>query len=88
MACGKPIIGALTGEGARILQESGAGVASPPGDANGIIESIRALRALKSTERIQMGNRASQYFEANFSNRVVFDTLEQALQDAKAGVRQ
>lgn len=84
MACGKPIIAALDGEGARIIEHSGAGVTSPPGDARGVVNSIRALRLMGSAERMRMGERARLYFEENFSNRVIFDTVEQALRDAKA----
>ena len=43
MACGRPVVAAVEGEAAAILQAANAGICVPPGDANGVIESIRLL---------------------------------------------
>ena len=43
LACEKPVVGALSGESARILDESGGGIVVPPGDARATAEAILSL---------------------------------------------
>src|SRR5438128_1591098 len=43
LACGKPVVGAHSGESARVLMESGGGLVVPPSDAQAMAGAIRAL---------------------------------------------
>jgi glycosyltransferase involved in cell wall biosynthesis len=66
LAAGRPVIGALDGEGARVVVESGAGFASPAEDAPALAEAILRLRALDVAQREAMGRAAREYYLEHF----------------------
>lgn len=66
LAAGKPIIASLRGEGARVIEEAGAGKACEPESANALVESILALMSLSPEEREQMGSAGQSYFNEHF----------------------
>lgn len=67
MAAGRPTIfvGLVTGETARILDESGAGLAVASGDGAALAAAILRLKG-DFTGRIAMGERARRAFEARY----------------------
>ncbi len=76
MACGKPIIAALDGEGNRLVIESGGGVASPAEDASALAQSVVSLYNMSSKKREEMGECGKAYGEKNFNREVLMDRLE------------
>jgi glycosyltransferase involved in cell wall biosynthesis len=82
LACARPILAMLDGEGARIVQESGAGLACPAGDAEGLAKQVLSLTAMSDTERQAMGLNGRICYEANFDRTRLFDQLETWLEDA------
>lgn len=76
MACGRPIVAALDGEGGRLIQESGAGLASPAEDAVALADSVLSLYHMPKQEREAMGTRGREYCEKNFERGMLFDRLE------------
>lgn len=66
MQAGKPLTGALNGEGARIIRESQSGVVVAAGDGKGLAEAILTLYAMPVTQRDLIGQAGKRYFEANF----------------------
>ena len=76
LACGKPIVAALNGEGGRVVVESGAGFASPPEDADALAESVLAMYRMPQKEREAMGMRGKEYCEENFEREMLIDRLE------------
>ncbi|OHC17927.1 MAG: glycosyltransferase WbuB [Pseudomonadales bacterium RIFCSPHIGHO2_01_FULL_64_12] len=66
LAAGKPIIASLRGEGARVIEEAGAGKTCEPESANALVESILALMSLSLAEREQMGSAGQSYFNEHF----------------------
>lgn len=76
MACGKPIVAALDGEGARLVVESGSGLATPAEDPDALARSILALAALPQEERATMGQRGRAYCEENFERDMLIGKLE------------
>jgi colanic acid biosynthesis glycosyl transferase WcaI len=79
LACAKPIVAALDGEGARVIVESGAGLAAPAGDARALAEAIMEIYQLPANERTAMGLRGRQYCEAHFERGKLLDTLEASM---------
>ena len=79
LAAGRPIIASLDGEGARVILEAGAGVASPAEDARGLADAILLLRGLPTDELERMGRNARAYYEANFEPRLLALKLKQSL---------
>jgi glycosyltransferase involved in cell wall biosynthesis len=82
LACARPILAMLDGEGARIVQESGAGLACPAGDAEGLANQVLKLAAMPESERQAMGQNGRQYYETNFDRTHLFDQLETWLENA------
>jgi colanic acid biosynthesis glycosyl transferase WcaI len=60
MACGRPVVAAVEGEAARLLQAADAGVCVRPGDANAVIEAILSLKR-NPPLREQLGERARDF---------------------------
>lgn len=80
LACGRPIVAALDGEGARVVSESGAGIAGPAEDVDALSEAVIRMYRASPAERDQMGRSARRYFEANFERLALLIRLEQLLQ--------
>ncbi len=87
LAAGRPIIASLDGEGARVILEAGAGVASPAEDARGLADAIQLLRRLPTEELERMGKNAHDYYEANFEPGLLALKLKQALLGIQKGSR-
>jgi glycosyltransferase involved in cell wall biosynthesis len=79
-ACGRPILAALNGEGARVVHESGCGLACPAGDSEGLARAVLTLRRMSPEERERMGARGRTYFNANFERSRLLDKLESWMQ--------
>ena len=79
MACGKAVVAALDGEGARIVAESGCGFASAAEDAGALAENVLRARNLPPQELALMGRRGRDYCRANFDRQAQLDHLEQLL---------
>jgi glycosyltransferase involved in cell wall biosynthesis len=78
LACEKPVVGGLRGEGARILRESGGGIAVEPGDAQALAGAVREL--LGSPERrAEMGKAGRRYVEEHHSRAAIAARLEELL---------
>lgn len=76
LACGKPILASLDGEGARILIEANAGVVSNSGNAQLLAEKALTLYKLNTEELEGMGQNGRKYFEAKFERELLLDELE------------
>jgi colanic acid biosynthesis glycosyl transferase WcaI len=76
LAAGRPILGALDGEGARIINESGAGMVVPAEDAAALTTAVTRMAATTIAERTTMGRRGREYFEAHFERNRLLDRLE------------
>lgn len=82
LATGRPIIAALKGEGARIVEEAGAGLVCAPGDATALAEAIRTMAQADVHHRAEMGKAALAYFEANFAPEIVTNGLAGHIEEA------
>lgn len=67
LAAGRPIIAAVSGEGARIVREAGAGLTCAGGDGEALANCMRHLQALSAVERAQMGAAGRRYFLEHFT---------------------
>lgn len=62
LAAGRPVIGAVPGDAARLIEQSGAGVTVPPGDAPALAAAVRRLYALDAGTREAMGQAGRRYY--------------------------
>ena len=83
MACGKPIIAALEGEGAQLVNEAKAGLTCAPGDAEALASTIRTMAGLGAKERGEMGAAGYQYFKQHFDRDMLIDRLEGWMADLR-----
>jgi colanic acid biosynthesis glycosyl transferase WcaI len=79
LACGRPVVAALEGEGGRIVNEAGAGWAVAPEDPHALAQAVIAAAALSAGEREAMGNRGEAYFREHFEREKLLSRLEQEL---------
>lgn len=76
LAAGRPVLAALDGEGAAVIEEARAGFASPAGDAERLAENVSRLAALSAPERAQLGANGAAYAEREFNRRDLVGRLE------------
>lgn len=71
MACARPLVAALGGEGARIVCESGGGIVAPPEDATAIFEAITRTLDLPESDRDRMGMNGRAFVAEHYSRPVL-----------------
>ena len=76
LACGKPIIASLDGEGAKIVKDANCGVTSSAEDSLALTEKIKELMALDKSKRCEMGNNGRAYYEKEFDRNILLERLE------------
>lgn len=80
LAAGRPIIAALDGEGARVVEDAGAGMSCPAEDALGLAHCIEQLYNMPAAEREKLGQVGRAYylehFEMNRQCRRLVEILE------------
>ncbi len=69
LATARPIIACLDGEGARLIQEAGAGLSVAAEDADGLAQAILRLYHATAQEREAMGLRGQAYFKQHFDEQ-------------------
>lgn len=79
IACGRPVIAALEGEGGRIIREAAAGWAVPPEDPEALADAVLAASRLDRSELDEMGNRGEAFFRRHFEREMLLDRLESEL---------
>lgn len=75
LAAGRPIVACLNGEGARLVVESGAGLATPAEDAKALADTILRLYRLSPVERERMGENGRRYYQEHFDHDCLVDQL-------------
>lgn len=76
MACGRPIVAALDGEGGRLITESGSGLSVPSEDVDALAGAILTMYRMPKDEREAMGKRGKEYCEENFHRDKLLDRLD------------
>jgi len=79
LACGRPVLGSLGGEGAEIIRESGAGLVVPPERPQELAEAAIRLKAMTAQQRAELGRRGRTYFDQNFERESLLTELEEKL---------
>jgi glycosyltransferase involved in cell wall biosynthesis len=77
LACGKPILTSLDGEGSRIIEEAQAGFTSPSEDPISLAATVKKFLALNREEQKTLGKNARIYFNNEFERELLVDKLEE-----------
>lgn len=76
LACGKPIIASLDGEGSNLVREALAGLTCPAEDSDALADTVLAMSQMPQAQREEMGRCGNRYHAANFARSVLISKLE------------
>jgi len=76
LACGKPIIASIDGEGAKIITDAKCGVHAPAEDSLALSKKIKELMSLDEFKCNEMGNNGRAYYEKEFDREYLLKRLE------------
>lgn len=77
LAAGKPVIASMDGEGARVITDSGAGLACPAEDAKALATAVRLLSETPGDRLAAMGRSGRDYYLRHYEP----DALARQLRD-------
>lgn len=79
LASGVPVVGQIAGDGARMLNDAGAGVVVTPGDAESLAGAFEQMADAGSERWRQWGDNGRKYYEAKLSasstTSIILDSL-------------
>jgi len=81
LACGRPVIAALDGEGASIIKSSGSGYTCPAEDPSALAMTVLKMYKTPKLEREEMGMRGRAYYESNFDRDMLLDRLDKWMRE-------
>ena len=85
LATGLPILAMLDGEGAAVIEQSGAGAVCAAGAGAELARCVRSLMRLSPGERSAMGERGRLYGEREFGRAGSMSKLEGWARELVAG---
>lgn len=83
MAAGKPIVAAIGGETARVIEEAGCGICCTAEDARDLAQACKRLADMPLAVRAEMGDCGRVYCRSHFSKSRFIETLELELKKLK-----
>jgi colanic acid biosynthesis glycosyl transferase WcaI len=83
LSAGKPLLGMMNGEGARVIEESGAGLVAPAGDGPALATKIREMKSLPAKARSRMGSLGQAYCKREFNRGRLLDAFETWVEDLR-----
>lgn len=83
MACAKPIIACLEGEGARVVRESQAGIVCQPEDSDSLVTAILQMYRMRPEEMSILGQNARKYYENNFERDRLIEQFSDIIKEIK-----
>lgn len=85
LSAGRPVIAALVGDAADIVEASGAGIIVKPGSASALADAVRTLADQPSESVAALGRTGRTYYLDHFSKQVISGRLGALLEGAAAG---
>lgn len=83
MSAGRPIIIAVAGDAAVLVEEAKAGIAVPPGDAQVLAAAVLEMASLDQGARTAMANAARDYYDTHLSLRCGVDAFDRLFRTIK-----
>ena len=71
-----PVLAALNGEGAAVIQEAKAGLTCRAGDANGLAEIVIKMSKMSMRDREIMGTNGFEFSKREFDRKITIDMAE------------
>ncbi|MBA1321415.1 glycosyltransferase family 4 protein [Pseudomonas plecoglossicida] len=82
LASGRPLLGMINGEAARVIRESGAGLACDSSDAPGLAAIVAQLAEASPQQRGEMGAAGRRYYLEHYSKPRLMERLESLFRSA------
>lgn len=79
MASGKPLLGAISGEGKGIIEESNCGLACEAEDYNKLAQLAQKMYEMNIEERKMLGENGIKYFKENFDREILLKKINTLL---------
>jgi glycosyltransferase involved in cell wall biosynthesis len=76
MACGRPVIAGMDGEGSQVIEEAGAGLTCPAESPDALADRVLSLYKMSIEDRQAMAERGRQYSLKHFNREILFSRLE------------
>jgi glycosyltransferase involved in cell wall biosynthesis len=76
LACGKPIVACIDGEGARVIQNANAGLCVPAESPRELANAVLQMASLSPDLRQSIGHNAMAYYKTHFSREFLLDEFE------------
>jgi glycosyltransferase involved in cell wall biosynthesis len=73
MACERPLVASVSGEGEAIVHRSKGGIRTEPGNPKQLADAILRVQAMSDTEREAMGRRAREYVSLHYDRLALAD---------------
>jgi colanic acid biosynthesis glycosyl transferase WcaI len=85
MSAGRPIIIAVSGDAAALVEDSKAGIAVAPGDAPALADAVLKMAGLSESARDAMAMAARRYYDAHLSLQCGVDAFDALFRAIKRG---
>ncbi len=76
LACGKPVVAMLDGEGAKVIEEAGAGFTCPASDAQKLAAIVEHAANMAQGDLQKLGEQGKKYYESEFGRGVAISRAE------------
>ena len=76
LACGKPVLAMINGEGGKVVLDANAGLVCPAERPDRLVENILEMNKLAVEDISQMGKNARMYYDENFERSFLFKKIE------------
>lgn len=85
LAAGRPLLASMDGEGARVVEEAGAGLSSPAEDARALAAAALQLQRMPAEQRQQFGAAGRRYYDEHFAPEKLAQALVAQFRRAMQG---
>ncbi len=76
LACGKPILAMVNGEGGKVVVDAKAGLSCAAESPHELVQNILKMKAMREKDLSEMGENARKYYDDNFERNSLFDRAE------------
>jgi glycosyltransferase involved in cell wall biosynthesis len=80
LACGKPVLAALNGEGANIVSEWNSGMTCPAGNPDLLAKTVLNMSKLSKQELSTLGKNAFECYKSEFEREKLINFLMQEME--------
>ena len=76
LACGKPILAMVNGEGGKVVVDAKAGFSCAAESPHELVQNILKMKTMREKDLSEMGENARKYYDDNFERSYLFDKAE------------